>query len=229
MDATVHRLMMRSLETFLGSPRAPKDALSVIGLDGYLTGIVVGPELIRPSEWLPGIWGAEEPVFDSTDEIQGVLNAVMLRYNEIIGLIDKTPERYRPLYLPEAPDPPGTWPEGRTEKAAEWSRGFWKAMLLRAHAWAPMVRDKRVRTVLAPILCFIDVDGHPLMPFHPDETDDLMMDAAELIPQVVVTIRQYWNLAERRARQPQSSRRPGRNEPCPCGSGKKYKRCCGAA
>jgi uncharacterized protein YecA (UPF0149 family) len=21
----------------------------------------------------------------------------------------------------------------------------------------------------------------------------------------------------------------GRNEPCPCGSGKKYKRCCGAA
>lgn len=22
---------------------------------------------------------------------------------------------------------------------------------------------------------------------------------------------------------------PGRNEPCPCGSGKKYKRCCGAA
>jgi hypothetical protein len=26
---------------------------------------------------------------------------------------------------------------------------------------------------------------------------------------------------------PSVSRRPGRNEPCPCGSGKKYKRCCG--
>jgi len=22
--------------------------------------------------------------------------------------------------------------------------------------------------------------------------------------------------------------RPGRNDPCPCGSGKKYKKCCGA-
>ncbi|HNJ08571.1 MAG TPA: SEC-C metal-binding domain-containing protein [Plasticicumulans sp.] len=22
--------------------------------------------------------------------------------------------------------------------------------------------------------------------------------------------------------------RPGRNEPCPCGSGRKYKHCCGA-
>ena len=25
-----------------------------------------------------------------------------------------------------------------------------------------------------------------------------------------------------------SVRPPGRNDPCPCGSGKKYKRCCGA-
>ena len=24
-----------------------------------------------------------------------------------------------------------------------------------------------------------------------------------------------------------SSYRPGRNQPCPCGSGKKYKKCCG--
>jgi len=28
---------------------------------------------------------------------------------------------------------------------------------------------------------------------------------------------------------PVSSSKVGRNEPCPCGSGKKYKRCCGAA
>ena len=26
-----------------------------------------------------------------------------------------------------------------------------------------------------------------------------------------------------------SAKRPGRNEPCPCGSGKKYKHCCGRA
>jgi len=27
----------------------------------------------------------------------------------------------------------------------------------------------------------------------------------------------------------QAGAEPGRNDPCPCGSGKKYKRCCGAA
>ena len=28
--------------------------------------------------------------------------------------------------------------------------------------------------------------------------------------------------------QPIASSKPGRNDPCPCGSGKKYKKCCGA-
>lgn len=33
--------------------------------------------------------------------------------------------------------------------------------------------------------------------------------------------------SQQRARQPSSSARVGRNKPCPCGSGKKYKKCCG--
>jgi uncharacterized protein YecA (UPF0149 family) len=29
------------------------------------------------------------------------------------------------------------------------------------------------------------------------------------------------------AAQPKSEELPGRNEPCPCGSGRKFKKCCG--
>ena len=32
----------------------------------------------------------------------------------------------------------------------------------------------------------------------------------------------------RRARPEPAPPKPGRNDPCPCGSGKKYKKCCGA-
>ncbi len=32
---------------------------------------------------------------------------------------------------------------------------------------------------------------------------------------------------EPQAQQPATSKKVGRNEPCPCGSGKKYKQCCG--
>ena len=33
--------------------------------------------------------------------------------------------------------------------------------------------------------------------------------------------------AEQKARPVRSGPRVGRNDPCPCGSGKKYKKCCG--
>ncbi|MCG8482885.1 MAG: SEC-C domain-containing protein, partial [Clostridia bacterium] len=33
--------------------------------------------------------------------------------------------------------------------------------------------------------------------------------------------------AQRRSKTIVKEKKPGRNEPCPCGSGKKYKKCCG--
>ena len=53
------------------------------------------------------------------------------------------------------------------------------------------------------------------------------------IPEAVVAMYEYW-LPYRRAvyeREVAKSLqvKVGRNEPCPCGSGKKFKRCCGAA
>lgn len=36
-------------------------------------------------------------------------------------------------------------------------------------------------------------------------------------------------IADAPIQQAHSSRSVGRNDPCPCGSGKKYKKCCGAA
>jgi uncharacterized protein len=59
-------------------------------LDGFLTGVVVGPELIPPSEWLPLIWGGDEPEFETEDEI--VLGTIMDRYNEIAACFNSDPD-----------------------------------------------------------------------------------------------------------------------------------------
>ena len=48
--------MLEELDEFLLSDDAPEDCLQLSDLDGFLTGIVVGPELIMPSEWVPCIW-----------------------------------------------------------------------------------------------------------------------------------------------------------------------------
>jgi uncharacterized protein YecA (UPF0149 family) len=54
-----------------------------------------------------------------------------------------------------------------------------------------------------------------------------------LLPAAVIAIDQFWKGRRRGAVPPTrqtvsgSTAKVGRNDPCPCSSGKKYKRCCG--
>jgi uncharacterized protein len=80
-----------SLSRWLGfwtSAAAPKGAMSPMELDGYLTGVVVSPDLLLPSRWLGRIWGENEPTFGSLDQLQTVIAAVMDHYNAIIAALD---------------------------------------------------------------------------------------------------------------------------------------------
>ena len=70
-------------------------------LDGFLTGIVVGPESIPPSEWLPVIWGGQEPEFET--EARWSTRRIMGRYNEIAGCLDSEPENFAPIFM-EGPE-----------------------------------------------------------------------------------------------------------------------------
>ena len=60
---------LKQLEQHLAA--LPEEAMLLSELDGYLSGILVCPDLILPSEWLPPIWGAGDEetahVFDSAD------------------------------------------------------------------------------------------------------------------------------------------------------------------
>jgi uncharacterized protein len=42
---------------FLASPAAPRQAMSLLELDGYLTGVIVAPNPIPPSRWMAALWG----------------------------------------------------------------------------------------------------------------------------------------------------------------------------
>jgi uncharacterized protein len=55
------------------SDHVPDDCMDLSDLDGFLTGVVVGPELILPSEWLPVVWGGQEPEFWAEEEMRTVV------------------------------------------------------------------------------------------------------------------------------------------------------------
>src|ERR1700681_4385677 len=87
------------LDDYLMSDHAPDDSMGLSDLDGFLTGIAVGPELILASEWLPVIWGGEEPVFHTEDEMRTVLGTIMGRYNEIVACLNSDPDSFDPIFL----------------------------------------------------------------------------------------------------------------------------------
>ena len=80
-----------ALDQYLMSDHAPDDSMGLSDLDGFLTGVVVGPELIPSSEWLPVIWGGEAPEFETEDEMRTVLGTIMGRYTEIVACLGYGP------------------------------------------------------------------------------------------------------------------------------------------
>jgi uncharacterized protein len=215
------------IEDFLASPEAPADSPSLIEMDGYMTAVIIGPELIMPSEWMPDLW-PKQFGFKDAEEAQKITSALMEYYNGIIRHLEGPPENYRPLYLPEDPAQPAT-----VEHAAEWSQGFWNA-ITRHPGWRPIIEDKDARRLLVPILAFAKTpDEKALIKNTRRQHEEMLEDAADKIAEFLLLIRQYWrdynaSRDELALDHPVRSQRVGRNDPCPCGSGKKYKRCCGS-
>ena len=59
---------------------------------------MVGPELILPSEWLPVIWGGEDPEFQTEAEMRTVLGTIIGRYNEIVACFASEPDDFEPIF-----------------------------------------------------------------------------------------------------------------------------------
>jgi uncharacterized protein len=233
-EIPIDRVDLEALDSFLMSDRAPSDGMVLSDLDGFLTGIAVGPELVLPSEWLPLIWGGEAPEFTDEAEAKAILGTIMGRYNEILRQV--ADDALEPVFWAD---------RNGTLIAADWADGFLQAIMLRMDAWGRLFKSKRDGHLLFPILALLcgDKNGDSLLGLEPDDEDAVMEEAAELIPDCVIAIAAYWRAKGPRQVSPpftagprpeperagpeRASTKVGRNNPCPCGSGKKFKKCCG--
>ena len=178
-----------ALDDYLMSDHAPDDSMGLSDLDGFLTGIVVGPELILPSEWLPVIWGGEEPVFQTEDEMRTVLGTIMGRYNEIVACLDTDPDDFDPIFL--------EGPEGEVI-ASDWAGGFLDAVALRPMAWKPLIENDGAGILMAPLFL---LNGDMEIDDAADE-NELMAQASDMIPTCIAGIHEFW----RNYRKPPSRR-----------------------
>jgi uncharacterized protein len=224
-EIPLDRVDLEALDRFLMSERSPPQSMMLSDLDGFLTGIAVGPELVLPSQWLPLVFGGDAPEFADEAEAKAILGAIMGRYNEILRQVAH--DDLQPVFWAD---------RNGTLIAADWAVGFLQAIMLRADAWEALFKSKRDGALLVPILVLCgDENGESLLGIQPDEEDRVMEEAAEFIPACVAAIDAYWRekgpkqismpLTAGPPSQPvQTSRKIGRNDPCSCGSGKKFKK-----
>lgn len=212
---------LHRLDDFLLSEAVGDDAMLLSELDGFLAGLVVCPDLIMPSEWMLIVWGDDDgPAFDGMEQAQDITGLIMGHYNDIIRQLDQG--RYSPIYDIDFDDSI-LW--------ETWLEGFGQAMRLRPDAWRACVQDEdgdlqRALFVLGRLKELATLPPQDLKPLDIDE--ELENLAPDLIPAHVEVLHKARLTQAKPLPSSANENRPkvGRNEPCPCGSGKKFKKCC---
>ncbi|WP_404481103.1 UPF0149 family protein [Novosphingobium sp. BL-52-GroH] len=212
----------RRLDEILGDLPI-EDPLLLTELDGYLTGIAVCPEAILPAEWMPLIWGGgygEGAPFEDPIDVQLFADMVLARYNDILRDLGRG--KLRPIFDIDERNGDVLW--------EMWVGGFGMGTGLRADIWSAVAQgdDAEIVAAWSCMQTLADIASNETT-LTSMEVNALCDVAPGLISEQVTRL--FAVAAARGSLAPAPATRPlkvGRNEPCPCGSGKKNKRCCGA-
>ncbi len=212
------------LDKFLLSDRCGDDVMTMDALHGYLTALAIGPEAVPPAEWLPRVWGAlpdDVPQFKNAKECERITGLIARFMNEIAITFDVAPKEFEPLFCEHE------WQGKPVLDGEAWAWGFWEGMHLREAAWQP-IRDSNLAPLLRPIYLLgaeeIEEEEVALVD-NPLKCHKLTVEIEASIPE----IHKFW-LPLRKSSVSTVQRdapKVGRNDDCPCGSGKKFKKCCG--
>ncbi len=186
-------------------------------LDGFFTALACAPNTIMPSRWMPAIWGGEAllPEWETINEFEEFSQAVLMLYNQVMQSLNEN--EFEPLFLESEVD-------GKTYNIVdEWCNGFLRSLNL----WGPQPSKDAafIEECIQPVRLFATEAGFKQL--------DNMSEAEVIAQQQLIepgVLRLFQHFFEQRKPVTQSVVRDqpkvGRNDPCPCGSGKKFKKCC---
>jgi uncharacterized protein len=228
---------IEQLADFLISDAVPEEAMDVSMMDGFITAIGSGPNVMLPGSMLRWIWNADDgedsPTFANAEEAKNIVGLIIRHWNDVNDTLNSAPAEYEPLIFERES-------EGRIVPIIdEWCAGYYKGIAVDRAAWAPLMAQHP--EWFTAIMLYGTEDGWDELKRRQDSLDQHQAFAESLVSSVR-NIHRYWveqrRLQIKRGEMPgvigrrESLRRApkiGRNASCPCGSGKKYKHCHGAA
>jgi uncharacterized protein len=202
------------------------DAMNLEELDGFFSAMIAGPDTVMPSEYLPEVFGGELCAFETPDEASEILGLLMRHWNSIAKPLSKG-DVHVPLLLAD---------ENGVEYGNDWALGFMCGMQMRHDGWNEIVEhEERLAYVFPMMMLFHEHDDDPEMrpePISPEQRETIIVHMAAGVMGAYRYFREgrRHHVAATFNSEPQrTASKVGRNDPCPCGSGKKYKKCCGGA
>ena len=211
---------LERLEDLLGSEIFHGDAMALDELQGFLCAILSGPESIMPSQWLPVALG-KSPRYESDEQAEDALRLVTRFYDQIARSLNEGERLDFILYRPD---------ESSEYDYETWCRAYLEGVDFSPVLWEDAGDSGEVEELLFPIVTLAgELSAQTRRRLTSDELDELFEACREDLPGVLLDIHRYWlALRERPTPVARSDAKVGRNDPCPCGSAKKFKHCCGA-
>jgi uncharacterized protein len=222
----------KDIRELLSKTVNPEEAFNLEELHGFLFGLAITPDLIKPSEWLPVVFGEEMFEFETKEEAEKMMANLFRVYNRFNG------EHHRGKLL--FPFDIGDLKKGDITRIRDWAYGLNISMTFRPEIWdigrddENLTEDEEELVNCCGIIMGVaDPDTIPEIfereGFNPEANEkDLHLQATifSLLPKAVATLQAHTR-QKAAEHKPQKTPKLGRNDPCPCGSGKKFKKCCG--
>jgi uncharacterized protein len=219
--------------------------------EGFLAALACCRRRIPEDEWLAVLLGLDDGASFADDaQRQRFLDLWSRRTAEVVAALDTDIKALDEdaAYAPEVMDVRGALaslpPEERTDIEGEdipsfaqvWALGFMFAIESWPEEWeapkdkeAAKWHDSSLEAIVA--LTEDDNDEATLSAFGedgPPSVSENRLNAYAEALWAVYDLREIWRSIGPRVQQVIKGDTPGRNDPCACGSGKKYKKCCGA-
>jgi uncharacterized protein len=208
-----------------------KRAMNIEQLDGFLAAVICYPEPILPQEYLPEIWGdgmVNEQGFEEQPMLQDFL-LLVTRHKLATTETLQSGDVFTPVLLPNQDD---------VCLGNDWANGFVRGMKIRQRDWSTLFDDENHGGSLVPIFVLAhEHDPDPEMrpykePITAERREQLIIGTAAGVMNIYKYFRRHPLLSNGHPDPDDSTYRrlvpkTGRNDPCPCGSGKKFKHCCG--
>lgn len=232
LDQSLSEDELDELDDFLTDEPIAKTSMDVSTLDGFLTAIAIGPRIVIPSEWLPWVWDREDGEagveFQSEEQASRIMSLVIRHYNAVLHAFMDDPAGFEPVFR-----------LGNQWGAAEWCEGFLLGFQFCDEAWSRLGDEQP--DWFAPFLSLSADDGIDGTRWAGDTLKWMNDVSLSLVKMHAcwkdkrVSPASGWagddahpGVHKAAAQVVRRGPKIGRNDPCPCGSGKKYKKCCGA-